>query len=586
MLISRICAVIPSYFIIISYHFLLFLVTTSNATDQDNCTWTGAGSGNSWHTAENWDCDAHDGVPTATDAVTIAPEGTVTVDLGADAEVWSLELGIDDGGSHSDPPHKLRTTVDDVNLTLSGGGLIVRQTGKFDIGQSRVPSGIGARPALRATLKTPEPVLVHGRLFVANSTIYADVTLKRPDIGGGRGSLQARGWNNVHGTLHVKDGFLQPVVPGGYHGTAAPHLRIVDHDLIVADGASVQIFADRGSVFEAAIAVEGGIFDLQGLLSTSSFPNSAQMPAIIDAEVVNQGVIRTLLTRTNGLTFRGPPGTVHINNGLIEVGGLRGSDTVDDAIDGFGFMVEAGRELHNTGEIKIHRLRTAEGDVSNTDGGIISDTTGVTEAGTYVLGFNGSRSVTLDITETGSIELLSMVWIGEDPPDAHLDDRLVNTGAWWDLTAMDSSGDPASGEFSLSLPRLNSGRPQITRYTPDPAAWEGLPTVYDQERATVEGINSLSIWAVAVEPVPDPVTLFYPEDNAGNIPVELSFEWESASGAEEYQCQVSTQNDFSSTIIDSVLSQTSLSVPDPLTFGTTYYWRVLVINEAGESDWS
>jgi uncharacterized delta-60 repeat protein len=476
---------------------LFFAGATRQAEAQDVCTWTGNGTDNSWHTPENWACDAHDGIPTATDAVTIAPEGTVTVNLGADAEVWSLELGIDDGESPHSEAHVLTTTVDDIELTASGGAVIVRQTGRFNLGRARVASGVGAQSALRATLISPEPVLVHGRLWVANSTILTDVTLNRPDIGGARGYLQARGWNNIYGTLHVVDGFLQPVVPGGWHGSAAPHLRVVDHDLIVTDGSSVQIFADQGAINTPAITVEGGIFDHRGGLTTSSFPNSVNAPFAIDALVVNQGVMRTRLARPPGLSFRGPDGAVHQNSGLLEIGALLSSDIEDDAIDGFGFLVEAGRELHNTGEIKIHRLRTAEGVITNTDGGTITDETEVDEADTYTLGFAGPQAVEIHITDPGTIERLFMTWHGEDHPDAVLDQNIENTNHWWDLSATTSDSVTASGIFSLSLPHINSGIPQVCRFREDPAGWDCFITSLTDGSATVHDVNQLSEWAVA-----------------------------------------------------------------------------------------
>lgn len=498
---------------------LIILITNINhLVAQDHCIWTGAGSDSSWHTPDNWDCDAHNDIPTANDAVTIAPEGTVTVDLGEDTEFWSLELGIDNGSSHSEA-HILRTAVDDIELMASGEAVIVRQTGRLNLGQSRVPFGIGSRPALRATLVSPEPLLVHGRLFVANSTILADVTLERPEIGGARGSLQARGWNNVHGTLHVVNGFLQPVVPGGYHGTGAPHLRVVDHDLIVDEGASVQLFADTGTIVEPAIAVEGGIFDHRGTLTTSSFPNAANAPFIIDAVVVNEGNIHSRLARPGGLEFRGPASTVHQNSGLIEIGAILGSDSENNAVDGFGFLVDPESSLHNTGEILIHRLRSAEGTVSNTGGGIIFDDTEVDGAGTYILGLAGPQAVEVEIMEPGNIELLSMSWHGEDHPNAGLNQHIDGTGNWWSLSATTLDMEPASGNLSLGLPRFNDHIPQMCRFRDDPAGWDCFVTSFNTQRTYISDLNELSEWTVAEYPPVITNDLLDPDFGHGGVAV-------------------------------------------------------------------
>jgi hypothetical protein len=460
-----------------------------------SCSWTGSADSD-WHTAANWNCDQHDNVPGPDDAVTIAPASAVEVTFGDDAEIWSLELGIDHGDSHTEA-HQIKTTADDVVLTLSGGPLVVRQTGRFNLGQSKVSGGIGARPALRATVTSSQPVLVHGRLFIGNTHIHNDVILDRPAIGGARGYVQARGWNNVHGAIHVIDGFLQPVVPGGHYGTPAPHLRIIDHDLIVEEVASVQLFADPGGFSAPAITVENGLLDQRGNVTTSAFSNASSAPFVIDAVVVNQGMIRSRLSTPPGLAFRGPTGAVHQNSGQIEIGALLGSDTEDDAVEGFGLLVEDGRSLHNTGTVKIHRLRDAEGTVANTDGGLITDATEVAGSGSHILGFAGPQAVEIEIGDAGTIERLSMAWHGEDHPDAALNPDIAGTGHWWNLASLTAGDDPASGDLSLSLPRLNAGVPRVCRYTEAPPDWDCLATQVSSGYATVAGLTELSQWAVA-----------------------------------------------------------------------------------------
>lgn len=472
----------------------LLIAATAFGQASGNCNWIG-GTDNSWHTATNWDCDSHTNAPGSDDAVTIAPGGTVEVQVGADAEAWSLDLGVDDGSSPHPDDHQLRTTVDNVTLTVGDGGVIVRQTGYMQLGQHQL-FGIGSQPALRANLDSSGSVLVHGRLFPRNATITADIVMDRPGIGGARGALQARAWNIVHGKVEVVSGFLQPVVPGGHYGTAAPHLRIVGQDLFVAEGSSVQVFADPGTFDAPAISVEGGILDHHGSLTTSSFLNSSAAPIEIDAVVVNSGVIRTRLARPPGLMFSGPSGAVHQNSGEIEIGALFGPETENDAVDGFGLLIEAGRSLHNTGKVLIHRLRSAEGTVANTDGGTITDVTEVATPETYVLGFTGPQAVEVEITDAGTIERLAMIWHGEDHPDAGLHGNVENTDHWWALSATTADDDPAAGDLSLSLPRIISGALRLCRYVESPADWECLATTHDASHATVSGLGALSDWAL------------------------------------------------------------------------------------------
>lgn len=480
---------------------LLSCTIDALAQASGNCNWIG-GTNNDWHTAANWDCDQHSNVPGADDAVTIAPAGTVEVQVGADAEAWSLELGVDDGSSPHPNDHQLLTTVDNVTVTVGDGGVIVRQTGYMQLGKRQI-FGIGSQSPQRANLESAGAVLVHGRLFPRNATITADIVLDRPGIGGSRGSLQARAWNVVHGKVEVISGFIQPVVPGGHYGTPAPHLRVVGQDLYVAEGSSVQIFADPGTLDAPAIAVEGGIFDHRGSLTTTSFLNSSASPIEIDAVVVNSGVMRTRLARPPGLMFSGPDGAIHQNIGEIEIGSLQfGSDTEGDAVEGFGLLVESGRSLHNTGEVIIHRLRSAEGTLSNTSGGTVIDEIEIDGPETYILGFAGDQAVEIEVVDAGMgpIERLTMTWHGEDHPDAALHPQIAGTNHWWELASTTSGGASASGEMNLSLPRLTFAVPRICRYVPSPAGWDCLLTDNSTTRPKVYGLSALSEWAIADYP--------------------------------------------------------------------------------------
>lgn len=507
---------------------VVFILNTNQVFAQDDCIWTGAGSDSSWHTAENWECDAHDGVPTAEDSVTIAPAGTVEVLLGDHAEARALVLGIDDDETDAET-HNLKTTADNIELIIGDGGVVIPQSGRFDLGQWRTPCCVGARPALRATLQSNGKIVVHGGFYISNTTISSDIVLTRPDAGGSRGRLQARGWNVIHGKVDVIDGFLQPVVPGGFHGDPQPHLRVVDNDILISDSSSVQLYVDSYPLGppppdEApAIAVEGGIFDQRGRVTTSGNPaNNIESPIIIDAKVVNSGFITSRLARAQGLSFHGPVDAIHENSGIIEIGGLLSSDTEEDAVDGFGLLIDEGRSLQNSGEILLHRLRIAEGEIKNQDGGIVQDETVVNGAETYTLGFRGSQSVEIDITDPGSIELLTMTWHGEDHPEAGLHEYIEGTGNWWNLSAKTNEDDPASGNFSLSLPRFNDHIPQICRFREDPAGWDCFDTSFNMEKAYITDLNELSGWSVAEYPTITTNDLLDPDfGNDGVVAHEL-----------------------------------------------------------------
>ncbi len=68
-----------------------------------------------------------------------------------------------------------------------------------------------------------------------------------------------------------------------------------------------------------------------------------------------------------------------------------------------------------------------------------------------------------------------------------------------------------------------------------------------------------------------------------NAPVELI--WSKTENAAEYFVQISTANEFAGEEDDLSEFDTTMII-DELKEGTTYFWRVQAVNEAGESEWS
>ncbi len=77
-----------------------------------------------------------------------------------------------------------------------------------------------------------------------------------------------------------------------------------------------------------------------------------------------------------------------------------------------------------------------------------------------------------------------------------------------------------------------------------------------------------------------------PADEAADMPTNVSLGWNSSKGADAYKAQISDVSDFSSLFFStSNITDTTVTVAG-LATGTTYYWRVLAANAAGESAWS
>lgn len=85
---------------------------------------------------------------------------------------------------------------------------------------------------------------------------------------------------------------------------------------------------------------------------------------------------------------------------------------------------------------------------------------------------------------------------------------------------------------------------------------------------------------------PTPPALVSPQNQATGVSNSPTLTWDASSGADIYQVQVSSVSDFSSIVFDqSGIQETSVQVSN-LLHGTTYYWRVLASNSAGNSGWS
>jgi hypothetical protein len=85
---------------------------------------------------------------------------------------------------------------------------------------------------------------------------------------------------------------------------------------------------------------------------------------------------------------------------------------------------------------------------------------------------------------------------------------------------------------------------------------------------------------------PETPELVSPENNATGQPFSISFSWNKATGAVEYDFQLSPTNDFSSAIAFAEdLESTSFDASN-LEPSKTYYWRVRAKNSAGRSPWS
>lgn len=84
----------------------------------------------------------------------------------------------------------------------------------------------------------------------------------------------------------------------------------------------------------------------------------------------------------------------------------------------------------------------------------------------------------------------------------------------------------------------------------------------------------------------DKPTLVSPANNAIDVPLSGTFTWNATPGADSYQIQVSTVNDFSTTVINqSGITGTTYNYT-ALNNNTLHYWRVRGIKGGGFGEWS
>ncbi len=82
-----------------------------------------------------------------------------------------------------------------------------------------------------------------------------------------------------------------------------------------------------------------------------------------------------------------------------------------------------------------------------------------------------------------------------------------------------------------------------------------------------------------------PPVLVAPADLALNLPVATQLSWNAAAGATGYQVQVSTTNNFTTTVVDLPVTGLTHNLTN-LNNATTYFWRVKSTTASGSSDWS
>ncbi len=103
----------------------------------------------------------------------------------------------------------------------------------------------------------------------------------------------------------------------------------------------------------------------------------------------------------------------------------------------------------------------------------------------------------------------------------------------------------------------------------------------------VRSENHTAIWKLQVYPGPAKVVLESPVNEASEVDDLPVFTWNKADNSDLYAFQLSTDSDFTGTVLDTlVASDTTLTLPEPLEPVTEYWWRIGGVNDGGRGEWS
>lgn len=183
------------------------------------------------------------------------------------------------------------------------------------------------------------------------------------------------------------------------------------------------------------------------------------------------------------------------------------------------------------------------------------------------------------VTSTTAL-LTVMLGLAENPSPANsATEQPLNTELMWDTVASAAAYDVYFG--TAANPPFY-GSVKSPHFVPPTLAYG--TTYYWRVAPIYTSYSRLGpIWSFSTNaspPLPAAAAQPYPADGATNLPVSLRLTWAAAAGATRYDLTVSTHEDLSAPLLTgSVAGSFDLL----LDYGTTYYWQVTSLNEAGET---
>jgi len=166
-------------------------------------------------------------------------------------------------------------------------------------------------------------------------------------------------------------------------------------------------------------------------------------------------------------------------------------------------------------------------------------------------------------------------------------ESVIPAGLSLDLWYSVDGGETAAGLFSYDGGLLEGGYHAESIelvFTEGEHEICQIVDLFDIIPETSEVDNEYCITRVWIGP-PDIPVLSAPVNEDSDQPASVHLSWNASPTATLYLIQVDDDSDFSSPMIDGSSAETSMDITG-LTVGTTYYWRVMASNSAGNSLWS
>lgn len=133
-------------------------------------------------------------------------------------------------------------------------------------------------------------------------------------------------------------------------------------------------------------------------------------------------------------------------------------------------------------------------------------------------------------------------------------------------------------DFPIKIPAEESYY-FLVYYKPDAPDIRNIDTAYFTSSATKTKLYSVWNGIGTDKPI-----LIKPDNDTTNLPIEVNFMWDYSSGVNHFKLQISTDNNFLSPHIDTMLYQYVFNAV--LDYNTKYYWRVCAVDGLNFGDWT